>query len=241
MEVTLHPVSPTARYLEYKNQGFSRVGREIIVFLDTDVIPEPGWLRQILLPFLNPGISVVAGNVFIDQQGLYARAVALFWFFPSRTRDDGLRPTDHIFVCNAAFRRDVFARFPLPAGPYFRADVYKYARAIWAAGIPVVLQMAARAAHPPPRGACFVRRALCQGHDFAMLEGEPGSNPPLVCFMSNMRRARRRIAGRRREIDGGWGTVAVSAVIALTYYSLVLCGHVLSRTHPQLVRRYFAI
>jgi hypothetical protein len=41
--------------------------------------------------------------------------------------------------------------------------------------------------------------------------------------------------------SAGWRAVAVSAAIALTYYDLMLCGHLLRRTYPNLVRRYFAI
>jgi len=242
MRVTLDRVSPAARYLDYKNECFGRTSRDIVMFLDSDVIPEPGWLRQMLLPFLNPRICVVTGNTYVDRHGLYARAFALFWFYPVRCREDGLLASNVIFPSNVAFRREIFARFPFPAGRYFRGKIYEHACALWRAGVPVLQQMAARGAHPPPAGLrYFVRRALCQGHDFALLESEPGYQPPLPTFIKNLRRATTRIATRREELDANWGTVAVSAALATMYYSLVLCGQLLGRSYPKLVRRYFPI
>jgi hypothetical protein len=241
MRVTLHPVSSAAGYAAYHNEGFGRTSRDIVVFFDSDVIPEPGWLQQILLPFLNDKIGVVAGNTYIEPHGLYARACALFWFFPPRCREAGLRPTNYFFLNNVAFRRDIFARFPFPEGGYFRGKAYKHARSIWQAGIPVVQQMAARAAHPPPTGIrYFVLYALCRGDDHALLERE-GHQPPLAAFIANLRTAMARITGRRRELDADWAAVAVSVVLAIAYYGLMLIGHLLGRAHPKLVQRYFPI
>lgn len=242
MRVTLHPVSPAASYAGYHNEGFSRTSRDIVLFFDSDVIPEPGWLRQMLLPFLNPVICVVSGNTYIDRDGLYARAFALFWYFPPRCREEGLRPTNYFFPNNVAFRRDIFARFPFPEGAYFRGKAYEHARAMWQAGVPVLQQMAARGAHPPPIGVgYFARYALCRGHDIAVLESELGYPPPLVNFIKNLRRAMTRIKRRRQELDADWGTVTVSAALAALYYCLVLAGQLLGRTYPKLVQRYFPI
>lgn len=241
MRVTLHPISPGASYAGYHNEGFRRTSRDIVVFFDSDVIPEPGWLEQMLLPFLNDRIGVVAGNTYIDPHGLYARACALFWFFPPRCRESGLRPTNYFFLNNVAFRRDIFARFPFPEGGYFRGRAYKHARAIWRAGIPVVQQMAARAAHPPPVGVrYFVIYALCRGDDYALLERE-GYQRPLAAFINNLRTAMARITGRRQELNADWGSVAVSVALAVTYYGLVLTGQLIGRAHPKLVQRYFPI
>jgi len=241
MRVTFHPLTPGAGYAAYHNEGFRRACRDIVVFFDSDVIPEPGWLEQMLLPFLNDRIGVVAGNTYVDPQGVYARACALFWIFPPRCRDSGLRPTNYFFLNNVAFRRDIFSRFPFPEGGYFRGRAYKHAREIWRAGIPVVQQMAARAAHPPPIGVrYFVIYALCRGDDFALLERE-GFQPPLAAFANNLRTVVTRITGRRRELDADWGSVAVSVALAVTYCSLLLIGHLIGRARPKLVQRNFPI
>jgi glycosyltransferase involved in cell wall biosynthesis len=241
MHVTLHPVSPGAGYAAYHNEAFRRTSRDIVVFFDSDVIPEPGWLEQILLPFLNDGIGVVAGNTYIDPIGLYARACALFWFFPPRCRENGLRPTNYFFLNNVAFRRDIFARFPFPEAGYFRGKAYKHAREIWRAGIPVMQQMAARASHPPPIGVrYFVLYGLCRGDDHALWERE-GFQPPLAAFTYNLRTAMMRITGRRRELNADWLSVAVSVALAVTYYGIVLIGHLIGRAHPKLVQRYFPL
>jgi hypothetical protein len=240
--ITYHAVTPGAGYLEYKNDGFAQTGRDIVVFLDLDVIPEPDWLEQILAPFHSPHIAVVTGNTYIDPNGLYARAFALFWFFPPRCREHGLTPTNYIFPNNVAFRREVFARHPFPTGAYFRGKIYEHARLIWRGGQPVLQQMSAHVSHPPPIGiGLFFRRALCQGYDWAILEGEPGYLPPWSSFIGSLRQALRRIGRRRGELQAGWPTAAASAMLALCFYCFVLAGQILGRTRPDVARRYFHI
>jgi hypothetical protein len=240
MQVTLHPTSPGAGYAAYHNEGFRATSRDIVVFFDSDITPEAGWLEQMLLPFLNDRIGVVVGNTYIEPRGLYARAMALFWFFPPRCPESGLRPANFFFLNNVAFRREVFARFPFLEGGYFRGKEYAHVSEIWRAGIPVVQQMAARATHPPPSGKYFVIYALCRGDDFAIFERE-GFQPPLAAFAGNFRTAMMRISSRRREINAGWGSVAVAVALAATYYGLVLIGHLIGRAHPKLVQRNFPL
>jgi hypothetical protein len=62
-----------------------------------------------------------------------------------------------------------------------------------------------------------------------------------MTFSKTLRRAMTRIKGRRQELDANWGTVAVSAILAVTYYCLVLVGQLLGRTYPELVKRHFPI
>src|SRR5215213_8245571 len=53
-------------YYELKNMAVRDARSELLVFLDCDVLPEPGWLRRLLSPFADPEISVVGGNTYVD-------------------------------------------------------------------------------------------------------------------------------------------------------------------------------
>lgn len=238
--VSFQPVAPDATYADYKNEGIGLTRREILVFFEPDVIPEPDWLKQILLPFLNPHISVVAGSTYVGLGGLYSRAFALFWYFHPRRSADGLRLTNYVYGNNVAFRRQVFQQFPFPDDG-FRSNIFRHARAIWRGGFPVFQQMSARASHPPPFGAAaFVRRAVAQGHDLAVLpKDDPAYLPPVPSFIRLLRTAAARISRRRKELDADWGTVTFAGALALIFYCLVFAGHVVGRSHPQFLRRHF--
>ena len=67
-------------------------------FLDSDVVPEPGWLDRLLDALAGPGVEVVAGGTYVEPVGLVGKTFALTWFFP-------LRGDDEIGSLDAALRR----------------------------------------------------------------------------------------------------------------------------------------
>ncbi len=103
-----------------RNAGMPKVSGEIVVFIDDDVVITPGWLENLLMPFVDPSVGAVTGNVipanlteleaqiFEDYGGLgrgpHRRRFAPSWLKASR----GAAPTWNIgATANAAFRRDV--------------------------------------------------------------------------------------------------------------------------------------
>jgi len=73
-------------YYEQKNRGAREAGGPIVLFLDSDVIPEPGWLAGILDSFADPAVDVVCGNCFLDAEDLVSRTMALACFSRSVRR-----------------------------------------------------------------------------------------------------------------------------------------------------------
>ena len=53
------------RYYELKNFGGKMADVNIIAFLDSDVIPQPYWLKNLLEPFRDGKVEVVRRNAFI--------------------------------------------------------------------------------------------------------------------------------------------------------------------------------
>lgn len=73
-----------ASYYQQKNIGAALASREFVLFVDSDVLPELGWLRA-LLGSARAGADVVGGDTYVDPATFIGRAFASFWFFPPRS------------------------------------------------------------------------------------------------------------------------------------------------------------
>ena len=60
-----------------RNHGFRESRGDIILFTDSDCVPQPGWLENMTAPFENPEISGVKGVYITRQKSLVARFVQL--------------------------------------------------------------------------------------------------------------------------------------------------------------------
>jgi hypothetical protein len=158
---------PGAGYYELKNHGAAASAGEVIVFLDSDAVPEPGWLAAIVEPFSDEKVQVVAGWTHLETGSAYARAFALWWFFPLRDPRVEWRPARHFFANNVAFRQAICRSHPFPRiEGTSKGACLRLADELAAAGVTVWRTTRARAVHPPPlAGRPFVERALAQGRD----------------------------------------------------------------------------
>ena len=211
-------------YYQKKNFGFSRSRGEIVLFVDSDLAPEPGWLAAMLRPFVDPAKSVVVGRTHFDVQTIYQRAVALFWIFEARVDDDLVRPTRRLVSNNIAFRRPLFAALPFPERPTYRGQCSELGATINRLGIVMVEATAARASHPAPSGLrAFTARALRAGRDalaYRRMEG-PVS---FADWRAEWRRDRASMRSRRRErapvIGAGPASRLAAAVLGHLYYGI---------------------
>lgn len=233
---------PGSHYYALKNLGAQRACGELIVFVDSDVIPEPDWLRQLLAPFEDPAIQVSCGRAYIDASDLYTRAFALFWFFPvrERPRADGspqARPpgspwpqTHHFFANNCAFRRDTAARHPFPVSDVSsRGSCLQLAEDLQRAGIAIVLNKRAQVAHPPPLpGEHFMQRALAQGRDRYLRSRGLSRTLLGSCWRWGRNSARTlvKITLLHRRVRLPLIQVPLAWLIGLTYYGLYWLGEV---------------
>jgi hypothetical protein len=237
------------RYYEQKNHGVKNTSGDIIVFLDSDVVPEPGWLEKILAVFQNPEVGVVCGSTYVECTSFYARALALFWLFPLRTQSEELEHVNMFFANNVAFRRSVIRENLFPDLDTFRGQAGALSKILQNKGIPIIRHKGARVSHPPPNGLRhFVNRAMCEGHDAGLrtIARRPYKFSALAArslrtFRQRMEHSTSRIACNYRVVHlsragamGAWG-------LALAYNSLYLAGQLLSAVKPTIVPRYFPI
>lgn len=232
-------------YYQQKNFGVTQASGDLVLFVDSDVVPEPGWLERLLAAFDDPGSSVVCGSTYVELGSWYERAMAAFWLFPLRSARDGLEEAEAFHANNVAFRREVIAANPFPDLPTFRGQCGVLCASLRARGVRIRRHAGARVSHPPPNGLRhFVNRAMTEGHDDALrdrLAGRKAVKSGFKDFTRRMRRATGRIAAGRREAGlsvpgaaGAWG-------LALGYHGCKLAGRLLTAADPAIVRRRFPI
>jgi len=233
-------------YYKQKNYGANIARHDLVMFLDSDVVPEPDWLRTLLSSFHDPNVAIACGNTYIDTKNIYSKAFALFWFFPLRSKQAELLPSPYFFANNVVFRRDLFLRYKFPDLPYLRGQCTALARALTDDGHKIYIQNGARVSHPPPNGlAHFVKRALCEGHDLAhRTKKNAGFDFPrgaLGRYRTFLRDSSRRVWRDRKEVGlGVTGAIAASG-IAFSYYSLCLIGETITQVKPDYVREKLAV
>ena len=87
--------TPSDGYFEMKNAGAELAQAEIILFLDSDVIPEDGCVERLLESFDDPALQVVCGSSYVETDGIWAKAFGLMWFLRLREPADGVFMTNH--------------------------------------------------------------------------------------------------------------------------------------------------
>lgn len=233
-------------YYELKNEGVKLANGEIIVFLDSDVIPEDGWLVNVVRPFYeNTEIQVLAGNSYIDYEDVYSKAFALSWFFDLRLqeRDISIRNTG-FYANNVAFRKEVIAKYPFPEMPVgvTRGSCYMLYKQLERAGIPVWTNTAAQVSHPAPNGfSHFYTRALAEGRDHFLTDQPDFLDFFRNSYLARIRRSINRIIQHRKEVNLPLWQTPVAIGIMTAYYSLYLMGGFIALSMPRYAKASWRI
>ena len=236
-------------YYRQKNHGATLASRELVMFVDSDVVPEPGWLAALIGSFRDPKVSIACGNTYIQPDTLYSRAFALFWFFPLRSRTAKLTRSNHFFANNVVFRKDLFLAYRFPDLPLLRGQCVSLAGALRRDGHEIFIQNAARVSHPPPNGLShYVKRALCEGHDLAHRAEAAGQEGGRRFPLGALGRYKRSMGHSGRKIWRERGEVGLSRlgalgamVVAAGYHTLALVGESVTRVRPNLIREHMAV
>ena len=155
-----------AIYYELKNLGIQQAAGDVIILLDSDVIPESDWLENLLASFDNPAVQVVGCNCYIKPTSVYAKSFALGWLFPLRAEGGPLRKARSFYANGVAFRGELIRRFPFPSiDGSCRGGGHLLASKLMRSGITIYRSQDARTVHPAPRPRHFMRRSVAQGRD----------------------------------------------------------------------------
>lgn len=236
-------------YYMLKNAMASRASGDIVIFLDSDVVPEPRWLAGMLAPFSNSSVQVVCANSYVELGSLFGRIMALIWFFPLRSVGGAVRPVERFFANSVAFRRELFLRYQFPAiEGTDRGSCVKLAQKLRADGVAVYENPEARVAHPHPNGSReFLVRALGDGRDTvwrASFGGAGWQGLPHGWILPACRRLKLaivRIFRDYRRVGLRVGHLPVVLAVAFCFYGLCLCGATISFVSPRFARSHFRI
>lgn len=222
---------PDGRYYELKNAGVRQADGEVIVLLDADAVPEPGWLATLLAPFEQTDTVAVGGHTYLGHSDLISRTLALVWVFPLRDNDAREADRRPLYSNNCAFRAVWIQANPYPHDNGFKVSCTLLTHRLREASADVV-RVPAYVRHAPLKGLRFlVWRALVTGRDadrkFAILK-----SPSRVKRLANAlkysfkRQCRvvRRVLAHYRHVGMPWWEVPAAVSLGCVFYSLALWG-----------------
>jgi len=108
---------PDVRFVEFegktdaaRNAGLARAGAEVVAFIDSDCVAQPGWLASLLENYRNPAVAAVGGRLVEPSGGtntLIGLALPNGTLATGFDRDPGRTiQVEHLSPANASFRRE---------------------------------------------------------------------------------------------------------------------------------------
>jgi len=234
-------------YYEMKHRGAERAAGDILIFLDSDVVPQPGWLAALLDAVLDPQVQAVCGNTYVDPVGLLGKAFALAWFFPLRSNETGLRERAKCYSNNFAMNARLYRDYPFIEVPgTTRAAMGQLTARLAEQGIEVYKCHEAQVSHPCPRGLRhFLMRAIVHGRDIYLKVNHDAGRAPAARrigdvlgevwarYTSGLKRTFR----AHRQVDlAGVAVPLVMAIITL-YYLVFAAGSLATHLAPAPMSR----
>jgi len=244
VDLRIEPITGK-RYYRLKNEGAKIAKGDLLVLIDSDVIPRDGWLIKLVGDLADESVDVVGGAVFVETESFYEKASALFWVFPLKPKHDTMDLTWHLFANNLAFRKQVFLENPFPADSNeSRGACTRLFGTMRAQGKGVYRDHSARITHPAPPSDMLLRRALAEGRDaFVQDQGSKLART----LRSIVRTFRQTARGTYRTLFHGHDIKLpvwqYPGVIGLTvvYFTVFGIGGLLTPVAPKLVDRYAAL
>jgi hypothetical protein len=236
-------------YYEQKNFGVRHTDGDTIILIDSDVVPDDGWLGHILEALRHPEVQVVSGETYLATDTFYDRLLAAFWIFDTKKPPRPLREVSNFYANNVAFRADILRRFPFPSADTYRGQCATLAKTLRSNGIKLHRAGAAMVSHPPPAGLShFVNRAICHGHDIVLSRqgrrmGWLVASPigAMLRFLKDLFSAPLRIAQRRQASVQSVSGAVIAFFLSVAYSILKFGGEVATFFSPAFVRKRFSI
>ena len=238
------------RYYELKNAGISRSDGELIVLLDSDAVPEPGWLAALLAPFHDPKTIVVHGCTYLGHFDLVSRTLAMIWVFPLRDHDEREVKRRSLNANNCAFRAKTLGLNPFPIDNGFKVGCTKFMKQLQECGIELV-RVAAYVKHAPLTGFRFlVWRGLVTGRDADRKVADLKSRSRWRRFRSALSfwlkmefRVVRRVLTHYHHVALPFWQVPVAIALGLSFFGFALVGQVsrllgLTAERPEYIPAY---
>jgi len=237
-------------YYQQKNLGAKFCTKDVIIFFDSDTVPEDGWLVAMLESFKKPNVHVVSGLTFMPLNSLVEKGIALIWYYPPETDKSGtFGERDFFYANNFAFSRKTFQKNNFPNLEGLRGHCVALANKLKYNNIKIYHQPKARASHPAPNGFVhFVHRGLQLGFDKGQaiirehktdsltlnIEGRSAGKTSLRKILSKIRR-------RYKYLNLNPLEVLPVFTIATTYYALGAIGLLITLIWPNYLKERLSV
>lgn len=243
-DVQIVPTSGLS-YYELKNYGAERATTDLIVFLDSDAAPQPGWLGNMLVPFADPEVVAVGGITVLAYQDFFSKALALSWIFGLREERAKTARQWGIYANNTAVRTAFFRDHPFPKLSTYKYQCVFWLRALLAKKHGYVRVADALTVHAPHPGYRFLLwRAWITGldRDFYVFHSRTRSRigrgfKALTFFLSRTVKTWLRIVSKHDDVDLPLWQVPGAMLVALGYNMTVFFGQIwsaISRSQDEL-------
>lgn len=243
--------APGIHYYEHKDVGAKDLDTDLILLMDSDILIEDGWLRNLITPFADETVNFVSGQTIIETPRFLDKIYALTVpGFPLDEPDgSGLRETTVIAANSFVFRRRKVDGQIFPRINAYRGHCCIAAQELIRSGETLHKQMDARAKHPSQDSlGDYFSRAYAEGCDAILLSRH--NNRPTVRGRIN-----RSLAGSAlRLVQGIWGVakrsvtrhqrvglpvlgIPVTIVLGTCYFAVRFAGEVATLINAPLAMR----
>jgi glycosyltransferase involved in cell wall biosynthesis len=196
-----------------RNTAVEHASGEVLVFLDDDAVPAPGWLAALLEPFHEATVAGTGGAATpawpLHRPDWFPAEFDWVVGCSYRGQPDRRAPVRNVMGCNMAFRREVFKaglRFSPTVGRTGddtagceETELCIQVRRLWP-DVSIVLEPRAVVRHRVPASRCswsyFARRCYAEGRSKARVSGLVGRQDALSAEWDYTRRTLPRGVGR---------------------------------------------
>jgi hypothetical protein len=221
---------PGADYYGLKTAGIAAAETELVVLVDSDTAPQPGWLDALLAPFSDPAVVAVAGFTTIAWHDLVSRVCALAWVYHLPSEADVPARKNAMHTNNLALRRNYFRAHPWSWPRGGKKGGAQFLRDVEANGRRWLRAPNARLLHAPHKSALhFCLRGWTAGvdQDWSARNKVGRSRSARAAyalrhFARNARRALVRVVTKRREVGLPAWQVPAAVGLALAHWSATL-------------------
>jgi len=241
-------VADGCEYYPLKNEAARIASGDVLLFVDSDVLPDPGWMAHLVGSFARPDVDVICGQTYVAPTTPYARAFALGWTYLPRRDDTEIVKPSKFYANTIAFRTEVFrsvggfadiGRKTRGAASLMRAALGKIGVSVWE-------NPRAAVAHPPPANFSHLAvRAIAHGRDQYMKHGEErhlgGLGRSVGIAMARLGRGWYRTLRHGHRVGLPLWEVPYSFTVTGTYHAFFALGGILTHVSPTMMGRRFRV
>ncbi len=238
--------APGLHYFEQKNLGTRLTTAEAVLFVDSDVVPDDGWMANLLEALDRPDVDLVSGQTYLALDTVLDRLFAGFWFFKPNPNTPELRRFVGFYANNFAAKRDVLERYPFAPAECYRGQCAALSRRMRHDGVRMWRHGDATVSHPAPEslGHAFAR-AICHGYDNVywqrlkphgwLLASPVGA---LLRWLNSIVTMLVNVPKRAGALKLGVGTAIGSFLFGLAFNTVIFGAEVVAWVAPGFIRKH---